>query len=45
MAEKNKISNLTENEEITIIGTVSDYDFKTSKKSSKLYISNCFAEQ
>jgi hypothetical protein len=45
MAEKNKISNLKTNEEITIIGTVSNYKYKTSDASSKLYISNCFAEQ
>lgn len=37
--------NFKEGKEITIIGTVSDFDFKTNKKPNTVYITNCFAEQ
>lgn len=43
--KKSALENLTENKEITIIGTVTDYKSKTKEKPNKLYISNCFAEQ
>ena len=39
------ISKLEKGKEITIIGTVTKYDFKTKSKAGKLYISDCFAEQ
>lgn len=46
MASKNSnISKLEKGKEITIIGTVTKYDFKTKSKAGKLYISDCFAEQ
>lgn len=43
--KKDALEKLTENKEITIIGTVTNYDVKTKEKPNKLYISNCFAEQ
>lgn len=43
--KKSALESLTENKEITIIGTVTDYKSKTKEKPNKLYISNCFAEQ
>ena len=46
MASKNSnIDKLEKGKEVTIIGTVNKYDFKSSKKVGKLYINNCFAEQ
>lgn len=43
--KKSALESLSENKEITVIGTVTNYDFKTKEKPNKLYISNCFAEQ
>ena len=40
-----KNNDLLENNDITIIGTVYDYDLKTLKNPTRLYIKNCFAEQ
>ncbi len=46
MASKNSnIDKLEKGKEVTIIGTVNKYDFKSRKKVGKLYINNCFAEQ
>lgn len=46
MADKNSnISNLKVNSKITVIGTVSGYDYKTKNTVATLYLSNCFAEQ
>lgn len=46
MASKNSnIDKLEKGKEVTIIGTVNKYDFKSSKRVGKLYINNCFAEQ
>lgn len=46
MASKNSnIDKLEKGKEVTIIGTVNKYGFKSSKKVGKLYINNCFAEQ
>ena len=35
------ISKLEKGKEITIIGTVTKYDFKTKSKAGKIYISDC----
>ena len=43
--DKKELKKLKEKKETTIIGTVTDFDYKTTKKPNKLYISNCFAEQ
>lgn len=43
--KKSALENLSENKAITIIGTVTDYEFKTKEKPNKFFISNCFAEQ
>ncbi len=43
--KKEALEKLTEKKEITIIGTITDFDIKTKKEPYKLYISNCFAEQ
>lgn len=46
MADKDSnISNLKVNSKITVIGTVSGYDYKTKNTVATLYLSNCFAEQ
>jgi len=46
MANKDSnISNLKVNSKITVIGTVSGYDYKTKNTVATLYLSNCFAEQ
>lgn len=39
------INKFKEGKEITIIGTVSDFSAKTNKNATKIYISDCFAEQ
>ena len=43
--EKNVLENLKENKNITIIGTITNYKYKTKTKPNKLYINNCYAEQ
>jgi len=46
MASKNSgIKDLRVGEEITVIGTVTKYDFESKTKVGKLHISDCFAEQ
>ena len=44
MAEKNSTPKLKENDEVTIIGTVTNYDLNKNGTNKTLYISNCFAE-
>ena len=39
------LEDLNLGEEITVIGTVSKYKYKTEKSKSKLYLNNVFAEQ
>jgi len=43
--KKSNINELKEDKEITIIGTVSNFELKDKKSNNKLYINNCFAEQ
>lgn len=43
--KKSNINELEKNKEITIIGTVTNFEIKDKKDNNKLYISNCFAEQ
>lgn len=43
--KKETLESLTEQKEITIIGTVTDFELKTKEKPYQVYISNCFAEQ
>lgn len=43
--KKGLINNLEINKEITVIGTVYNYDLHTDTKPTKLYIKNTFAEQ
>lgn len=45
MAKDAKIPSKKKKEEITTIGTISKFEYKTNKKSNTLYIDNCFAEQ
>ncbi len=40
----NSNEKLTENQEITVIGTVYDFKIKTKKNPNQLYVDNCFAE-
>ena len=44
MAEKESIPELKEKDEITIIGTVTNYDLDKDGTNKTLYISDCFAE-
>lgn len=44
-SEKNALENLKENKNTTIIGTITNYQFKTKDNPGKLYINNCYAEQ
>lgn len=43
--DQTNLDSLEEGKEITIIGTIKDFKGKTAKKSNRLYIKNCFAEQ
>ncbi len=43
--DQENISTFDNEKEITIIGTISDFKWKTDKKNNRLYITNCFAEQ
>lgn len=43
--KKSALESLTENKEITIIGTINGYELKTKEKPNKITINNCFAEQ
>lgn len=45
MADKKIPSNLEQDKEITVIGTVSNFKLKTEKETNKLYLNDCFAEQ
>lgn len=45
IADKNIISKLKGQEKITVIGTVTGYDYESPKQVGTLYLSNCFAEQ
>lgn len=44
MAEKDSIPSYTEGTEVTIIGTVTNYDLKEDGTYKTLYVSDCFAE-
>lgn len=44
MAEKDSLKELEENDEVTIIGTVTNYDLNEDGTEKTLYISDCFAE-
>ena len=43
--KKSNIDQLENDKEITIIGTVTNFEIKNKKNHNKLHISNCFAEQ
>lgn len=45
MAEKeNNIETFSEGDDVTVIGSVTDFKFKTKKQANRLYVNNCFAE-
>lgn len=45
MADDNiELSKFNQNDNITVIGTVSKFALKTEKKQNTLYVSNCFAQ-
>lgn len=44
-SKKSVLDDFKENEKITIIGTVHDFKHKTKNSPSRLYLTNCFAEQ
>lgn len=44
IAEKDSIPNYAEGAEVTVIGTVTNYDLKEDGTDKTLYVSNCFAE-
>lgn len=44
-SKKSVLDDFKEDEKITIIGTVHDFKHKTKKSPSRLYLTNCFAEQ
>lgn len=44
-SKKSTLNDFKEKEEITIIGTITNFDYKTKTSPNKLYVSNCFAEQ
>lgn len=43
--KKSNIDQFEKEKEITIIGTVTNFELKNKKNNNKLYINNCFAEQ
>lgn len=45
LSNKNKLDNLKLNEKTTIIGTITNFEYKSKISPNKLYLSNCFVEQ
>lgn len=43
--EQAKLAQLEENSEVTVIGTMIDYKFKSKDNNSTIILDNCFAEQ
>ena len=43
--DQENISSFEEEKPVTIIGTVSDFEWKTEEDNNQLIITNCFAEQ